>query len=367
MKHSSTIPAGVVCAADYERLAAEVIQPATLAYINGGSGAEQTLRANRTAFAGISIYNRVLRDCSHGSTRCRLLGMDFRHPILLAPTAYQRLLHPEGELAMARGAAATDTGMVVSTLASTSLEAIAAEQPKPRWLQLYLQPARGDTHGVLRRAEDAGYSAIMLTLDAPIQSPNYAAQRLGFRLPGTIEAVNLRHQSAPQHVVVDAGESVIMQGWMRDAPSWDDIAWLIRSTTLPIIAKGVSHPDDAARLLQAGIAAIAVSNHGGRALDGVPASLHTLPAIRERVGNDAVLIMDGGIRSGNDVFKALALGANAVMIGRLPLHALAVAGDLGVAHMVKLLCEELALTMALAGCPTLADIGPSAVAMRHLA
>ncbi len=367
MKPSSTIPAGVFCAADYQRLAAAVIDPATLAYINGGSGDEQTLRANRDAFASVSIYNRVLGDCSRGSTRRRLLGVVFRHPILLAPTAYQRLLHADGELAMARGAAATDTGMVVSTLSSTSLEDIAAEQPQPRWLQLYLQPDRHDTEDLLRRAEKTGYSAIMLTLDAPIQSPNHAAQRLGFRIPAGIEAVNLQHHAAPQQVVVDADDSLIFQGWMRDAPNWDDIEWLIRSTSLPIIAKGVSHPDDAARLLQAGVAAIAVSNHGGRALDGVPASLHALPAIRQRVGADAALIVDGGVRSGSDVFKALALGANAVMIGRLPLHALAVAGDLGVAHMLKLLREELELAMALAGCPTLADIGPNCVARRHVA
>jgi 4-hydroxymandelate oxidase len=353
------IPTDIVCAADYARHARARLEPPLWAYVEGGSGEETTLRANRSAFAGVAVYNRVLRECASGNTHTALLGQRLHHPILLAPVALQRMLHPDGELAVARAAAATDTGMVVSTLASCTLEAIADESPEPRWLQLYLQPRRAANAALIARAERGGYSAIVVTLDAPVQSPNLEAMRLGFAVPAGVKAVNL--PAEPPSLPLQPQDSPIFQGLMARAPGWADLRWLLTATRLPVIAKGVSHPQDAASLKEIGVAGIVVSNHGGRGLDGVRASLELLPAIRARVGPSFPLLLDGGIRSGSDVFKALALGANAVLVGRLQMQALAVAGDLGVAHMLKLLREELELTMALSGCAEIAQISPASL------
>lgn len=350
------IPADVIAAEDYERLAPDFLAPATLAYIAGGSGNEQTLQDNLNAFADLQIQPRLLTDCRHGNTARSLLGTPLPHPILLAPVGHQRLLHPEGELAASRAAAATDTCMIASTVSSVSLEEIARASTGPKWFQLYFQPRREHTLALLQRAEAAGYRAIVVTLDTPIQPVSRRAQRAGFRLPAELSPANLRDFPAPDQVVLNPGDSILFQGMMRDAPTWDDMAWLLTQTRLPILAKGVVNPADALRLRELGVAGLIVSNHGGRALDGMPATLRALPAIRNAVGADYPLLLDGGIRSGYDVFKALASGADAVLIGRPYLYALAVAGALGVAHLLKLLRDELELCMAMAGTPTLADI-----------
>jgi 4-hydroxymandelate oxidase len=357
---SPTPPEGITCAADYEALALARLEPAIAAWLSGGSGDEQTLRANREAFAKLRVYNRVLRDVSAGQTQIELLGHRLAHPMLLAPVAYHGLLHADAELASARAAAATDTPMVLSTQASRTIEEVADVGPQPRWLQLYLQPRREDTLALVRRAEAAGYSALVLTLDAPVQAPNRRAQALSFRLPAGIGAINLAQQSPPPPIELGRDDSLILRGYMREAPQRADIEWLRAQTNLPILAKGLSHPEDAVMLLDLGCAGLIVSNHGGRALDGVPASLELLPAIRSRVGG-VPLLMDGGIRSGGDVFKALACGADAVLLGRLPLYGLAVAGALGMAHVLKLLREEFELCMALSGCARIADIDDGAL------
>lgn len=210
---------------------------------------------------------------------------------------------------------------------------------------------------LLRRAEAAGYTAIALTLDAAIQVPSLQALHAGFRLPPHVMAVNLHgNAQAPDAASQGGGHSRIFQGVMRQAPTWADVDWLLTQTALPVWIKGVLHPDDAVALKARGVAGLVVSNHGGRGLDGAPASLHMLPKVRQAVGAGMPLMFDGGIRSGADVFKALALGADAVLVGRLQLYALAVAGALGVAHMLQLLRDELEICMAQAGCATLADI-----------
>lgn len=353
-----SIPSAIISCADYEGLATDFIDSPVLAYIAGGSGREQTLQANAVAFDQLQILNRVLVDCRQGSTTLSLFNQSLRHPVLLAPVAYQKLVHPQGERATAQAAEATDTVMVASTLASVSLEEIAAENRGINWFQLYWQPQRAVTLDLVKRAESAGYSALMVTLDAPLQSGSRRARQAGFTLPMDVQAANLQGYPQPGQVVLRPDQSVIFQGMMSEAPTWQDIEWLLKNTRLPVIAKGVLHPDDAARLQQSGVAGIVVSNHGGRALDGVPASIRALPAIRKVVGKDFPLLLDSGVRSGSDVFKAIALGANAVMIGRPQIYALAVAGALGVAHMLKLLRDELEFCMSLAGCPTLSDIGP---------
>lgn len=349
------IPADILSAADYEQRAADHIAPPTLAWLAGGSGDEHTLRANRGAFDDLHIVPRLLTDFSKACTRVHLLGTPLGHPILLAPLGHQRRLHADGETACARAAAATGCGFVGSTLSSLSLEDIAAATDEPKWFQLYFQPRRNDTLALLRRAEAAGYRAIVVTLDTPVQPLSRRAQSAGFRFPGDAPA-NLAAFVPPPPVALAPGQSIVLHGMMSEAPRWDDLAWLIEQSRLPIVAKGVSHPDDARRLRDLGVAGQIVSNHGGRALDGSPSTLSRLPVLRAALGQAYPLLVDGGVRSGTDIFKALAWGADAVLVGRLQGYALALAGALGVAHMLKLLRDELELCMAQAGTPTLADI-----------
>jgi isopentenyl diphosphate isomerase/L-lactate dehydrogenase-like FMN-dependent dehydrogenase len=355
------IPREVCCAQDYEWLAPHFIGEPALAYVAGGCGPELTLAANRLAFEQTAILPRLLADVSGGHTRLELFGRRLPHPVLLAPVAYQTLLHPGGEVETARGAAATDSALVVSTLAGRTLEDIAAQAGDERWFQLYFQPRRADTADLVHRAEAAGYKVLMVTLDTAIKTPSLRAQRAGFVMPPPVVAASLADYPVPPQRVLERGQSLVFQGAMAEAPTWDDLAWLLAQTRLPVVVKGVLRPADAQRLQAMGVAGLVVSNHGGRALDGVPASLCVLPAIRAAVGAGYPLLLDSGIRSGSDVFKALALGADAVLVGRLQIYALAVAGALGVAHLLKLLRGELEVCMAQAGCATLADIGPDMI------
>lgn len=351
---------GMFSLADYERRAQECLDPAVLAYVTGGSGAELTLQRNRTALDTLLLQQRVLADCRHGNTRLTLLGQIMKHPVLLAPVAFQQLLHAEGELATARAACATDTTLVLSNNASCSLESV-ADTGCQRWFQLYWQGRNDITLDLLQRASAAGYTALVLTLDTPVQPASLRALRAGFALPAgigpaTMDLYPANKTPTNETPAIQPGDSIVFQGLMQQAPQWEDIAWLLAHTHLPVIAKGVTHPDDAERLASMGIAGIIVSNHGGRALDSSPASIEVLPTIRQRLGNQFPLLVDGGIRSGIDIFRALAAGANAVLVGRPQCYALAVAGALGVAHMIKLLREELESCMALCGCASLADI-----------
>jgi isopentenyl diphosphate isomerase/L-lactate dehydrogenase-like FMN-dependent dehydrogenase len=358
------IPAGVHCARDYESLARGAIPAPTYEYIAGGSGEGVTLAANLAAFGDVSICPRLLADVTGGSTRLGLAGRDRAHPILLAPVALQALVHPRGELDVARAAAAVDACMVVSTLSSHRLEDVATATDEEKWFQLYFQPRRDDTLDLVHRAQAAGYAALVVTLDAAIQAPALSALRAGFRMPAECVAANLHGYAARDEREVPPGQSRIFQAMMRAAPTWADLEWLQAHANLPIWIKGVLHRDDARRLRELGVAGLVVSNHGGRTLDHAPASLRMLPVIRDAVGPDCPLLFDGGIRSGADVFKAIALGADAVMVGRLQVYALAVAGALGVAHMLRLLREELEICMAMAGCASLADVRRAGCVLR---
>ena len=355
IRSPSSIPAGVRCAQDYKTVAVDFIEEPSYAYIAGGSGRDLTVAANRAAFDGYAVTPRLLRDVGMGNTRLHLLNEDLPHPLLLAPVALQRLVHPLGETETARGAQATDTCMVVSTLASTDIGALAREANSRRWFQLYFQPRRAATQALVKRAEEAGYSAIVATLDAAIQAPSLRALSAGFKMPPEVRAVNVDALGDAREPPVAPGESRIFRYYMQQAPGPRDLEWLLDTANVPVLAKGVLHPDDAVALKRLGMAGIIVSNHGGRSLDGAPASLTVLPEVREAVGDDYPLLLDGGIRSGADIFRALALGADAVLIGRLQVYALSVAGALGVAHMIKLLREELELSMALAGCACLSE------------
>lgn len=352
---SLKIPAEIRCAQDYGRLAAQSLPAPVYAYIAGGCGRDITVAANRAELARWAVCPRLLRDLTRGHIRTRIGHETWAQPIGLAPVAYQTLAHPQGELATARAANAAETCMITSTLSAVSLEEIAALAGPQRWFQLYLQSRQDVTLDLVARAEAAGYGAIVLTVDAAVQTASLRALEAGFRMPATVFPANLQAYGLDQATLPAPG-SAVFQGLMRQAPTWADLDALLARTRLPVWVKGVLHPDDARALKARG-----VSNHGGRSLDGAPASLHVLPMIRAAVGADLPLLLDGGIRSGLDVFRALALGANAVLVGRLQMYALSVAGALGVAHMLKLLREEFEVCMAQAGCATTDSIGPDAV------
>jgi len=308
-----------------------------------------------------------------GHCRTTLFGRELPSPVLLAPVAWQKLFHPDGELATAYAASALGAGMVLSTLASCQIEDVAAAARQggdgPRWFQLYLQPERSLNAELVQRAEAAGYEAIVLTVDAPLHGIRNREQRVGFQLPPGIEAVNLRRPQQADDVEgmarrrrsdaekrAQRGPSAVFDDLMPHAPTWRDLEWLLATTRLPVIVKGILHPDDAVRAVDLGAAGIVVSNHGGRTLDTLPASLDALPAIAERLLGRVPILLDGGIRRGTDVFKAIALGASAVLIGRPYIHALAAAGPLGVAHVLRLLQDELEACMALCGVARLSQI-----------
>ena len=354
------IPPAVITAADYGRLAVEHVPEPIRAYIDGGSGDERTLAANTAAFAQRFLINRVLRDLAAGNTTTRVLGTPLAHPVMLAPVAHHGLVHDEAECATAAGAAAADALMIVSTLASRTLEDIAAASDGPQWFQLYWHDNRTRTMELAERAARAGYGALVFTADAPVAHVPERAVRAGFALPPELSPANLPSTPAPPRTL-EPGTSVVFQGFMADAPRWDDLAWLASQSPLPVLLKGVLHPDDAVRAIDAGLAGVIVSNHGGRTLDRLPASLDCLAAVRAAVGATTTVLLDGGIRRGSDVLIALALGADAVLVGRPQIHALAVAGALGVAHVVRLIREELELAMALAGCARIADIDAQAL------
>lgn len=356
------IPAEIAALADYERFARERLSEQAWAYLAGGAADELTLADNRAAFDRLRLRSRVLRDLSGGNTRLRLFGQDFDHPIFLAPVAYQQLAHPDGELASVLAAGAVRAGMLVSTQASVELETIAAAAQAPLWFQLYIQPDRDFTAALVRRAEAAGYQALVLTVDAPVSGVRNREQRAGFALPAGIEAVNLRGMRPLQASIEPAAGSLLLGGpLLAAAPTWADLAWLRGLTRLPILLKGIMSGADAEQALAAGMDGLIVSNHGGRSLDGLPATIEALPEVAAAVQKQVPLLLDGGIRRGSDVLKALALGADAVLVGRPYVFGLAAAGAVGVAHVLQMLRGELEVAMALTGCRDLAAIGPETI------
>lgn len=356
----STIPPGVDDLADYERLAPQYMAASALAHVNAGDGPELTLRSNREAFLRLRLQPRALVDMRKASTAIHLLGREHASPILLAPVAYQQLAHPGGECDTARAAAALEVGMAVSTLASQTLEAIAqaaqqaaqelGKKPAPLWFQLYWQPERAHSLDLVQRAQRAGYEAVVLTIDAGVK-------RMRMGLPDGVQAANLTaYPQLVQPASKLTGPMLFGTPLMHTLPTWDDVAWLRQHCSLPLIIKGIVNPADAQLAVGHGADALVVSNHGGRVLDGLPASLDALPLVADAVAGQVPLLLDGGIRSGTDVVKAIALGASAVMLGRPPMHALAVAGMLGVAHALHLLRAQTELAMAQLGLRTVAEI-----------
>ncbi|MFV0680575.1 alpha-hydroxy acid oxidase [Ottowia sp.] len=343
--------------ADYAKLARERFTPALNALYNGGAGDEHTLRANAQAWQQLTLWPRVLRALRGGHTATTVAGRPMAHPIFLAPVALQRLAHPDGEVASALAAAAQGAGFVLSTQSSVPMEDIARlvladTQRGPLWFQLYWQPDRAQNLTLVQRAEAAGFDALVLTVDAPVQGVRDQERR--HPLPAST-GVHAAHGTAAQPHTTD--QHAYCAGLPALAPTWDDVAWLQAHTRLPLWLKGVLHPADALQAAQLGIAGLIVSNHGGRTLDTTPPTAVALPHIAAALNGTVPLLVDGGIRRGTDVLKACALGASGVLIGRPVAHALVAGGAQGVAHMIRLLRDELEMAMALAGIRQLSEAG----------
>jgi 4-hydroxymandelate oxidase len=365
---SSALP-GPVTLGDYEARARSALDESAGAYLDGGAADEITLRANRTAWDTLTLHPRVLRPLAGGHTRSQLLDRTLAHPVLVAPVAYQRLFHPLGEVGSALAAASQQAGFVLSAQSSVLLEDVAhavRDEPArgPLWFQLYLQPDRGFTRELVQRAEAAGFEALVLTVDAPVHGARDRERRAAFRLPPGVSAVNL--QGAPSTPVraLAPGESALFDDLLQTAPTWADVEWLQGLTRLPLLIKGVLHEDDARQAVALGVRGLIVSNHGGRTLDTALPTAWALPRIAQAVQGAVPLLVDGGIRRGTDVLKALALGASAVMVGRPCAHALAFSGAQGVAHVLRLLRDELEIAMALSGCATLAQVDRNVLFVR---
>ena len=352
---------------EFEAVARERMEPSAYDYYAGAAGDERTLAENRAAFDRVFLRPRVLVDVAYIDPAIELFGQPLSFPVMLAPTAFNRLGHPDGELAAARAAGRAGTVMVVSTSASSTIEEIAAQASGPLWFQLYVYRDRDITRGLVRRATASGCKAIVLTVDMPRMGRRERDVRNRFTLPADVTMRNLEGVGRPDLARWHDDSSFMEYVHAQLDPSltWEAVDWLKRVTTLPILIKGVLSPDDAERAIEVGASAVIVSNHGGRQLDGVLATIDALPDIAARVADRIPVLLDGGIRRGTDILKALALGARAVLIGRPYLWGLAAAGEDGVRQVLDMLRAELELAMALAGAPRISDVTRALVAIRR--
>ena len=332
---------------EFEERARRCMTPMAYEYVASGAADEHTVRWNRDAFDRIRLRPRVLRDVAAVDLRVTLFGREHAFPMLLAPTAYHRVLHPDGEIATVRGAAAAGITWIVSVGTTTPLQEIAAAATSPLWFQLYFQSDHGFTRDLVQQVEASGCEVLCLTVDSPIIGPRNRQARAGFRLPAEVSTPHLYDIGQRGQAVMDP---------RRVAATWQDVEWLRGFTTLPLVLKGIVDGEDASRAVQAGAAGIIVSNHGGRNLDTTVAAIDALPEVVDHVGGRVPVLVDGGIRRGTDVIKALALGAAAVLIGRPYCYGLSVAGSEGVRRVVEILRRELEAAMMLSGLPAIKDI-----------
>jgi isopentenyl diphosphate isomerase/L-lactate dehydrogenase-like FMN-dependent dehydrogenase len=324
---------------DYERLAEERLDANAFAYFAGGAGDEVTLRENVAAFQRHKLRPRVLVDVGAGSTATTVLGVDVSLPVVIAPLALQRMAHVDGELATARAAAAAGTIMCLSTAATARPAEVAAAAPgAPQWFQVYVFEDRAITEDLVAEAADSGYGALVLTVDAPFLGRRERDIRVDFKIPEGM---------TPSGNIFTEGFDLAL--------SWRDLEWLA-GYGLPVVVKGIITAEDARLACEHGAAAVVVSNHGGRQLDGVQATIDALEEVVDAVEGRIEVLLDGGVRRGTDVLKALALGARAVLVGRAMVWGLAVDGEAGVAHVLRLLREEIQLSLALLGCRAPSDV-----------
>jgi 4-hydroxymandelate oxidase len=338
---------GLFSVPQYEERARGLVSVPAWEYYDQGCADDLTVRWNREALQRLRLESRVMVDVERIDTSTTLLGRTLAHPILLAPAAAHMLVHPEGEVATARGASAASAIMVLSTNSNCAVEAVAAAATQPLWFQLYVNRDRGIAKDLIQRVESAGCKALCVTVDQPVI---YARDR------SSRQAEALRSLPLPHVPNLLPGGATQTSAVRSRSLTWKDLEWFRSVTKVPIVLKGVMHPDDAEQAVQAGADAIIVSNHGGRALDGVAATIDALPRVTDRVARRIPVLMDGGIRRGGDVLKALARGASAVLIGRPYLYGLAVNGSDGVRHIVEILRGELEAAMALTGRIAIAQI-----------
>ncbi|KAM9843759.1 2-Hydroxyacid oxidase 1 [Aulostomus maculatus] len=363
-----------VCVSDFELEASKVLPKSVYDYYRSGAEEQHTLADNVAAFNRWCLVPRVLRDVSSVDMRVSVLGQSVNMPICVAATAMQRMAHPEGETATARACRAVGTGMMLSSWATSSIEEVMSamtESPgggSVLWLQLYIYKDRELTLSLVRRAEEAGYKAVFVTVDTPYLGRRLDDMRNQFKLPSHLRMSNFSTDSlafSEGNYGNDSGLAVYVAKAIDPTLCWDDITWLKKHTHLPVIVKGILNGEDAVQAVNYGVDGILVSNHGARQLDGVPATLDVLEEVVGAVQGRCDVFMDGGVRRGTDVLKALALGAKAVFIGRPVLWGLACQGEQGVIELLELLKEELRLAMALAGCRSVSDVSRSLVRRRE--
>jgi len=349
---------------EYEDAArAKMPQPA-FDFIAGGAEDEITLRDNRESFQRIRLLPRFLAGVSNVNLNTTVLGHDLSIPLMLAPVALQKLAHPDGEAATARAATAAGVLQIVSTVSSLSLEDIAAASDGPKWFQLYCYNDRAVTQRLIERAGAAGYKAIVLTVDVPRLGRRERDLRNNLTFPEDIGPGNFESEANLRAVPEESRGSALALYWntlIQDALTWDDVDWVRSLTSLPMLLKGVLHPEDARAALDHGVAGIVVSNHGGRQLDGSPAAIDALPAVVRAVEGRVPVLVDGGVRRGTDIIKSLTLGADAVLIGRPYVWGLVDDGEAGASRVLSLLREELELSMALVGCDSVGKLDSNVI------
>jgi 4-hydroxymandelate oxidase len=349
---------------DLEQLARARLPETTWDYYASGADDESCVRRNCDAFARIAIHYRVLVDVARRELATTVLGQPCAMPVLVAPTAFHGLAHADAELASVRAAGDAGTIFVLSTLSNTAVERVCAAATAPVWFQLYVYRDRSATEALVRRVEAAGCRALVVTVDTPLLGRRERDVHNRFALPPRLRIENLHaagYATLPA-AAHDSGLAAYIAELFDPALGWDGIAWLRSITKLPVVVKGVVRADDATRAIAAGAAAIIVSNHGGRQLDAAPATIDVLARIVDAVAGRADVLLDGGIRRGTDVIKAMALGARAVLVGRPILWGLAADGRAGAATALAIVRRELDLAMALSGCPDVASITRDLVA-----
>ena len=343
--------------ADYARLARRTLSKGALDYFEGGARDEITLRENTAGWERLKLYYRVLAGVGPRDLTTTVLGKPISMPIVVAPTAFHKLACEAGEIATAVAAKAAKTLFILSSLSNTAMESVFAQAASPRWFQLYIYKDRGITHELVKRAETAGAEAIVLTVDAPGLGTRERDARNNFRLPDGLGVENLAPLGKGDFPeVTGSALAAYVQANFKDDLGFDDLDWLCGCTRLPVVVKGVCRADDARRAAERGAKAIVVSNHGGRQLDTAPATCEVLPYVVDSVGDRFEVYVDGGIRRGSDVLKAIALGARVVLVGRPILWGLCVGGEQGAIQVLEILRRELDEAMLLCGCTKLSDI-----------
>jgi L-lactate dehydrogenase (cytochrome) len=352
------------------------------AYLEGGGEGEYTLRRNREAFSNFELVPRMPRDVSHVDTSTTILGRESPLPFALGPVGGPRMFHHEGELAVARAAGRAGIPYGISSLGTTTVEAVAAETNSPLWFQLYIWGNRAEARNAIRRARDAGFDALLFSIDTNVRSKREREKRAGLELPLpdltirtfldgmlhpswswhflTSETISFPNIGPPDHRSRDK-----LSDMFDGTVTWDDLNWIRELWDGPIVVKGVLRPEEAVQAAELGLDGVIVSNHGGRQLDHLPATIEVLPRIVDAVGDRLEVMVDSGFRRGSDIVTALALGARAVLLGRAHLYGLAAAGEAGVRHCIELLAHEVQATMALLGATSIADLDRSMVRVRN--